>query len=111
MEKNKLVTALSKSIPRKLVDDLVDDFLQVRQDVATSTLGGSSGGKIVETLVQILQYLETGTYDQKPDVDGYLRGLESRPSKLDDGLRICAGRVARGLYAIRSKRNIVTRAV
>ncbi len=107
MESNKLVAALSKSIPQELAEDLVDDFLQLRQDVATSTLGGSCGGKIVETLVQIMQYLENTTYDPKPDVDVYLRGLESRPAKLDDGLRICAGRLARGLYALRSKRNIV----
>lgn len=107
MDKAKLITALSKSIPAQLAADLVNDFLQLRQDVATSTLGGSSGGKIVETFVQILQQLERGSYDAKPDVDTYLRGLESRASTLDDGLRICAGRIARSLYAIRSKRNIV----
>jgi hypothetical protein len=107
LDKAKLVAALTRSIPQQLADDLVGDFLQLRQDVATSTLGRSSGGKIVETFVQILQHLENGTYDQKPDVDVYLRGLESRASTLDDGLRICAGRIARGLYAIRSKRNIL----
>ena len=106
MDRNKLITALSKSIPQKLADDLVHDFLQLRQDVATATLGRSSGGKIVETFVQILQHLETGTYDAKPDVDGHLRGLDSR-TKLDDGLRICGGRIARALYAIRNKRNVV----
>jgi hypothetical protein len=107
VDRNKLAAALSKSVSQKLAEDLVDDFLQLRQDVATATLGRSSGGKIVETIVQILQQLEKGTYEQKPDVDTYLRGLESRTSNLDDGLRICAGRIARGLYAIRSKRNIV----
>lgn len=107
MDQAKLVTALSKAIPTTLAEDLVSDFLQLRQDVATATLGRSSGGKIVETFVQILQHLETGKYDAKPDVDVYLRGLESHSSALDDGLRICAGRLARSLYAIRSKRNIL----
>ena len=107
MDRSKLVVALARSVPQQLAEDLIGDFLQLRQDVATATLGRSSGGKIVETFVQILQQLERGNYDSKPSVDAYLTGLESRACTLDDGLRICAGRVARGLYAIRSKRNIV----
>jgi hypothetical protein len=106
VDKAKLVAAVSKSIPQELAEDLIDDFLQLRQDVATATLGRASGGKIVETVVQILQHLETGKYEAKPDVDVYLRGVESR-TNLDDGLRICAARIARGLYSIRSKRNVV----
>jgi hypothetical protein len=106
VDKNKLVAALSKSIPQTLAEDLVDDFLQLRQDVATVTLGRSSGGKIVETVVQILQHLETGNYEQKPNIDKYLREVESS-TVLDEGLRICAARLARSMYAIRSKRNIL----
>lgn len=106
MDKNKLVVALAKTIPQQLATDLMDDFLLLRQDVATATLGRSSGGKIVETTVQILQHLETGKYDAKPDVDKYLREVESHTA-LDEGLRICAARVARSMYAIRSKRNIL----
>ncbi len=106
VDKAKLVAALSKSIPQNLAEDLVTEFLQLRQDVATNTLGRASGGKIVETFVQVLQHLESGSHDPKPDVDGYLRAVESKTG-LDDGLRICAARLARALYAIRSKRNIV----
>ena len=106
MDKAKLQAGLAKSIPPNLAADLVGDFVQLRQDVATATLGRASGGKIVETVVQIMQQLEHGTYEAKPDVDRYLRELENRASTLDDGLRICAGRIARGLYAIRNKRNI-----
>lgn len=106
MDRTKLVVALSKSIPQQLVKDLVYDFLQLRQDVATATLGRSSGGKLVETTVQILQHLEAGTHDQQPNVDKFLREVESR-TVLDDGLRICAARLARSMYAIRSKRNVL----
>jgi hypothetical protein len=106
VDRNKLVAALAKSIPQQLATDLVDDFLLLRQDVATATLGRSSGGKIVETTVQILQHLETRKYDQKPDIDKYLREVEPR-TVLDEGLRICAARLARSMYAIRSKRNIL----
>jgi len=106
VDRNKLVAALAKSIPQQLATDLVDDFLLLRQDVATATLGRSSGGKIVETTVQILQHLETGKYDAKPDIDKHLREVESRTA-LDEGLRVCAARLARSMYAIRSKRNIL----
>ena len=62
----------------------------------------------METVVQVLQALEqSGTYDDQPDVDAYLRGLESRSSNLPDGLRICASRLSRAMYALRSRRAIV----
>jgi hypothetical protein len=70
-------------------------------------LGRGSPGKFVETVVQALQFLEKGTYDIRPDVDAYLRTVESRKSGVDDGLRICAARISRAMYALRSKRGIV----
>ena len=81
--------------------------MDVRHDIATATLGRSAPGKLVETFVQILQHLETGTYDEaKPDVDEFLRRLDSRGSSLDDGLRICGARVGRAMYTLRNKRTI-----
>jgi hypothetical protein len=102
-----LIQELAKKLPQKLAEDLVSDFVQLRQDVATRTLGGSSGGKLVETVVQCVQFLETGKHEAKPNIEGYLVSVESRPSALDDGLRICGARIARGMYSIRSKRNIL----
>jgi hypothetical protein len=103
-----LKTALATVLPRELADHLVDQFLEIRTDVATKTLGRGSPGKFVESTVQALQALEqNGSYDAKPDVDKYLRGLDSRASTLPDGLRICCARLARAMYALRSKRNIV----
>jgi hypothetical protein len=106
VDRNKLVAALAKAVPQQLATDLVDDFLQLRQDVATATLGRAAGGKVIETAVQILQQLESGTYAAHPDIDKYLLQVESKTT-LDEGLRICAARLARSMYAIRSKRNIV----
>lgn len=80
----------------------------LRQDVATGTLGRASPGKFVETLVQVLQHLERGGYDSKPNVDDYLKNLESRgAASLDDGMRICAARIGRSMYTLRNKRNIL----
>ena len=106
MVRDILVQALSSGIDEVLARDLVDNFLAMRQDVATNTLGRAAPGKFVETVVQVLQNLETGRYQAKPRVDDYLRKIESTTSSVDDGLRICASRIARAMYTLRNKRNI-----
>lgn len=106
MDRAGLISLLSKALPPGLGENLVDCFLQIRQDAQTATLERSQPGKFVEYFVQALEHLETGKYSEKPDVDGYLKGLESRQSNLDEGLRICASRVARAMYSLRNKRNI-----
>lgn len=106
MKADDLIAALASACPSTLAEALVKEFMEVRRDVATGTLGRAAPGRLVETFVQILQYLDTSTYEAKPDVDEYLRKLESRPTTLDDGLRICAARVARAMYTLRNKRTI-----
>lgn len=107
MDQQALEAALGAGLPQELARDLAVDFVQIRSDVATGTLGRAAPGKFVETVVQSLQSLENkGNYDKKPDVDEYLRKLESRSSQLGDGFRICASRVARAMYSLRNKRNI-----
>lgn len=71
-----LVTELSKNIAPKLAKDIISDFIAIRDDCKTGTLGRISVGKFVETVVQILQFLENGSYEEKPIVDSYLRNLE-----------------------------------
>lgn len=107
MDQRAILAALAKGLPQDLCDDLLREFLQIRQDVATGTLGRSSPGKFVETIVQCLQYLDCGKHDRKPEVEKFLVGLESRSSVVRDDLRICANRIARAMYSLRSKRNIV----
>src|SRR4051794_916820 len=95
VDRTQLIAALSNGLPAALATDLTDEFLQMRQDLGTGTLGSSSGGKFVETLVQVLEHLDTGTHSARPDVDEYLRTLESKAKNLPDGLRIVAARVGR----------------
>lgn len=102
-----IVAALAKSLPLQLCKDLLNEYLQIRHDVATGTLGRGAPGKFVETVVQCLQHSDTGTHDRRPDVEKFLVGLESRPANIRDDLRICANRISRAMYALRSKRNIV----
>lgn len=106
MDKAALQTLLSSSLPGELAVDLTEQFIELRQDVATQTLGKTSAGKFVETLVQVLQFMESGEYDAKPKVDDFLRSAETKAPKLDDGLRICAARIGRAAYSLRNKRNI-----
>jgi hypothetical protein len=111
MDRDGLEEALATVVRELRGHDLASEFVDIRSDVATGTLGRSSPGKFVETVVQVLQALEKeGKYDVQPKVDAYLRGLESRSSTLPDGLRICASRLARAMYALRSKRSIVHKA-
>jgi hypothetical protein len=58
MTEDLMVAALASRVPVNLARDLIREFLQIREDVATGTLGRSAPGKFVETTVQILQYLE-----------------------------------------------------
>jgi len=107
MDSSLLQGLLASRLPLQLAQDLVAQFIQMRLDVASRTLGRSAPGKFVETIVQALQQMERGSFDKQPAVDDYLKNLESRGSTLPDGLRICAARVARSMYTLRSKRNIL----
>jgi hypothetical protein len=105
MNKDRLVHALSTLVSNSLSQDLVDGFVAIRQDFATKTLERAAPGKFVETLVQCLQQMVNGTYAAKPDVDAFLRAVESQQG-LEEGLRICTARIARAVYTLRNKRNI-----
>jgi len=94
-------------IDRSLSEDLVREFVELRNDCKTATLGRASFGKFVETVVQVLQFVERSSYDSKPDVDAYLKNLESRSSNLPDDLRICCARIGRSCYTLRNRRNIL----
>lgn len=101
-----LVKHLGAHIPSPLAADLVENFVQIRSDAVTRTLERAAPGKFVETVVQVLQFIETKQYERTPKVDEYLRNLESRATSLPDDLRITLARIARASYTIRNKRNI-----
>lgn len=106
MDEARLTSALTGLVGAKLAAELAADFVKIRQDHATKTLERASPGKFVETFVQCLQQISRGSHDAKPNVDGYLNTAVENDAALPDGLRICAGRVARAIYTLRNKRNI-----
>jgi hypothetical protein len=104
-----LIDELKKSIPGELAADVVNEFMLIRMDVATQTLERVTPGKFVETVVQILQYLATGTYNKSfksGEVEDFLKNTEARTINLPPDLKIVVTRVARGMYSLRSKRGI-----
>lgn len=101
-----LVLAISNLVGKDLAKDLVSDFLKIRQDLSTKTLERSSPGKFVETLVQCLQQMESGKFDNKPDVDAYLNKRVEQATSLPEDLRVCAARIGRAMYTLRNKRNV-----
>lgn len=107
MKAEDIIAELSKTLPQNLSKDLISDFLELRKDVQTQTLSRASAGKLVETTVQCLEFLESGSYSSPPAVDAYLKNLESRPTILNDDLKIVLSRIARSIYTLRNKRNIV----
>jgi hypothetical protein len=106
MMRAELVDHLVEHIPAELATDIVDSFLQMKSDVTSQTLERSAPGKFVETVVQVLQFLDTAQFDRKPKVDEYLRDLESHSINLAEDLRITLARVARAGYTLRNKRSI-----
>jgi hypothetical protein len=105
VDEARLVGPLTNFLGQTLAQELAD-FVKIRRDYATKTLERAAPGKFVETFVQCLQRVATGSYDAKPDVDGYLSKKAENEIGLPEGLRICAARIARSIYTLRNKRNI-----
>jgi hypothetical protein len=106
VDEARLAGPLTTFLGQTLADELAADFVKIRQDYATKTLERAAPGKFVETFVQSLQQVATGSYDAKPDVDGYLSKTAENETSLPEGLRICGARIARSIYTLRNKRNI-----
>jgi hypothetical protein len=106
MDDARLTQALKPLLGDDLAQHLVSNFLSIRRDLSTETLERCSPGKFVETFVQCLQHIATGKHDNKPDVDAYLLKHAENATQLSEGLRICGARIARAMYALRSKRSI-----
>jgi len=104
-----LIDELGKSLPHELAADIVNEFMSIRMDVATQTLERAAPGKFVETVVQVLQYLASGTYNKSfksGEVEDFLKNTEARTINLAPNLKIVVTRVARGMYSLRNKRGI-----
>lgn len=99
-------------IPSDLARDLLHYFFNLAKECQTHDLEKSSVGKFVETVVQLLQALDPlrTSYDRsvKQVEKELLVTYESRSVLgINDEARLGLVRVARAIYALRSKRGIV----
>jgi len=106
MTSKDLTSALATSYPLEICRDLVGEYQHLRMDYAVGTLGRSSPGKIVEGLVQILEFIADGKCSSAPKVELALSAIQGN-SSLDDGLRLCAARVGLAMYTLRNKRGVI----
>lgn len=102
----RIAVALSPLVGAKLAAKLVDQFLSIRTDFATKTLGRASPGKFVETFVQCLQFIAGDKPDASPAVDNYLDKVAPNEGRLPESLRTTASRIARSIYTVRNKRDV-----
>lgn len=107
MHEERLAQALTGLVVDDLAHDMAADFVKIRRDLATKTLERASPGKFVETFVQCLQQISRGAYEASPAIDSYLNTKVENDTALPDGLRFCGGRIARAMYTLRNKRNIL----
>lgn len=106
MEPDRLANALGTQVGPILAQELVADFLKMRDDLATNTLERAAPGKFVETVVQCLQQIAYGRFDERPDVEGFLTRKAENELALPEHIRTCMPRIARVIYTLRNKRNI-----
>lgn len=104
MRIEQLQSILEEKLDSKLVSDLLKEFVHIRNDFLTGSLGRAAPGRFIETFVQMLQWIDTGNYDPKPHVDKYLREIQSKSCRFPDSLRLLAARCSRFTYGLRSKR-------
>lgn len=100
---DELVSALAP-IPADLTRPLAKEFEAIRRDAILGVLGRAAPGRFVEGIVQVLQFMTTGSYDSSPAVTRTLQRMESLQT-LDDALR-CIVYAARTMYVFRNKRGL-----
>lgn len=98
-------------IPPEIADDLITYFLHLSDELRHKNLEKSSCGKFVETIVQMLQALDSNRkdYDKSvKNVDDQLRKYETKSiNGVPNESRVALLRVARSVYCLRSKRSII----
>jgi hypothetical protein len=106
VDEARLIRSIESLVGPDLAKALVGQFIKIRRDYATKTLERAAPGKFVEIFVQCLQQMATGAHELTPSVDDYLLRRVENETVLPEGLRVCAARIARSMYALRRKRNI-----
>ena len=106
MDKIELAQAIQRLVGSELADQLVSNFVKLRQDVHTGLLERTSAGKFVESFVDCLVQISGECVPKPIRIDHYLSNVVVHKEAMPEGLRICGSRIARAIYTLRNKRSI-----
>jgi len=107
----KLRGDLSQRIPYELVDNLLNEYIHIKQQFFLGKFRPSelNAARFCECVIRLLQHLQQGIYTpfgvQLHNVDNLLRQIESNTT-LPDTLRFFIPRTARVILDLRNKRDV-----
>lgn len=108
--KQSLVAALSPRIPAPILNRLLDDYQEIKQQFFLRKFQPSelNGARFCESVLRLIEYLDTGQYTdfgRQLSTDHIIRRAENNTS-LPDTLRFLIPRLTRVVLDVRNKRDV-----
>ena len=109
--KNQVVAALSPSLPQEIIERLLDEYQEIKQQFAFRKFRPSelNGGRFAECIMRLIQHLDNPPYTPfgttLPNTDSIIRRVENN-TNLHDSLRIFIPRLTRIMLDVRNRRDV-----
>lgn len=109
--KNQVIAALSPPLPAKIVTPLLDEYLDIKQNLAFRKFrpGELNGGRFAECVLRLIQHLDNPPYTpfgtSLSDSNGIIRRVEQN-TNLRESIRFFIPRLARILLDVRNRRDV-----
>jgi hypothetical protein len=110
VSKQQLVNALSGYLPREILDNLVSEYLYIKQQYFLRKFRPSelSGARFAEIILRLLEFLDTGIYTPLGvplKTDSIIRHIENN-TRLADTIHLLIPRLTRVILDVRNKRDV-----
>ena len=109
--KNQVIAALSPPLPNEIVTNLLDEYLDIKQNLAFRKFRPSelNGGRFAECVLRLVQHLDNPPYvpfgTPLGDSNGIIRRVEQNVN-LHESVRFFIPRLARILLDVRNRRDV-----
>jgi hypothetical protein len=109
--KTQIISALSPPLPNDIVNHLLDDYIEIKQNFAFRKFRPSelNGGRFAESIIRIIQHLDNPPYTpfgtQLLNTDNIIRRVENNTA-LHQSMRLFIPRLARILLDVRNRRDV-----
>lgn len=109
--KTQFVAALSPALPLDVVENLIDEYLAIKQHLVLEKYSPSelNGGRFSECVIRLIQYLSSPPYtpfgQHLSNIDQIIRQAEGNTS-LHESMRFYIPRLTRILLDVRNRRNV-----